>query len=76
MVWAGISIEGRTDLHVIDGGALTGIKYRDEILHPTVRPFDFIWMDDNARPHRALAVNDYMEQKHLFVWSDPVVHLI
>ena len=54
MVWAGISIEGRTDLHAIDGGALTGIKYRDEILHLIVRPFakaagdDFILMDDNA----------------------------
>ena len=55
------------DLHVIDGGALTGISYRDEILHPIARPFavavgeDFILMDDNARPHRALVVNVYLE---------------
>ena len=39
MVWAGISIEGRTDLHVINGCSLTGVRYRDEILHPIVRPF-------------------------------------
>ena len=57
MVWTGISIEGRTDLHVIDGDALIGIRYRDEILHPIVRSFagavgdDFILMDHNARLH-------------------------
>ena len=38
--------------------ALTGVRYRDEILHPIMRPFagaigdDFILIDDNARPHR------------------------
>jgi hypothetical protein len=31
MVWAGISIDGKTDLHVIAGN-LSGVRYRDEIL--------------------------------------------
>ena len=75
IVWAG-SIEGRTDLH---GGALTVIRYRDEILHPIVRPFagavgdDFILMDDNARPHMALVVNDYLEAETIahMEWPNP-----
>ena len=38
MAWAGISIDGKTDLHVIAGN-LSGVRYRDEILHPIVRPY-------------------------------------
>ncbi|GFV16781.1 hypothetical protein TNCV_4042911 [Trichonephila clavipes] len=32
MVWGGISIGGRTDLHIIQNGTLTGRRYADEIL--------------------------------------------
>jgi hypothetical protein len=68
MVWAGISIDGKTDLHVIPGN-LSGERYRDEILHPIVIPYSgavgygFILMDDNARPHRARVVTDYLENE-------------
>ncbi|GFW39422.1 transposable element Tcb2 transposase [Trichonephila clavipes] len=31
MVWGGISIGGRTDLHIIRKGTLTGRRYADEI---------------------------------------------
>ncbi|GBM54738.1 hypothetical protein AVEN_76246-1 [Araneus ventricosus] len=34
MVWAGMSLDGHTDLHVFHGGTLTGVRYRDEILDP------------------------------------------
>ncbi|GBM03753.1 hypothetical protein AVEN_134968-1 [Araneus ventricosus] len=67
MVWAGISLCGHTDLHVFHGGSLTGVKYRDEILDPYVLPYtgaignDFILMDDNVRPHRAVVVEVYLE---------------
>ncbi|GBM76809.1 Transposable element Tcb2 transposase [Araneus ventricosus] len=67
MVWAGISLGSHTDLHVFHRGTLTGARYRDEILDPYVRPYagaignDFILMDDNARPHRAVVVEDYLE---------------
>ena len=53
MVWAGISIDGKTDLHVIAGN-LSGVRYSDEIVHPIVRPYagavgdGFILMNDNA----------------------------
>ncbi|GFV19800.1 transposable element Tcb2 transposase [Trichonephila clavipes] len=55
LVWAGISLSDHTDLHVFHGGTVTGLRYRDEILDPYVRPYaaaignDFILMDDNAR---------------------------
>ena len=59
MVYAGISIDGRTDLRIIRNGALTGLRYRDEILRPLVVSYavaigdDFILMEDNCRPHGA-----------------------
>lgn len=69
LVSAGISCDGHTDLYPIRNGSLTGIRYRDEILDPIVRPYagahgpDFILMDDNARPHRARVVTRYLEQE-------------
>ncbi|GFV60935.1 transposable element Tcb2 transposase [Trichonephila clavipes] len=68
LVSAGISLGGHTDLH---GGTVTGLRYRDEILDPYVRPYaaaignDFILMDDNARPHRARIVEEYLENHGL-----------
>ncbi|GFW86964.1 transposable element Tcb2 transposase [Trichonephila clavipes] len=56
MVWGGISIGGRTDLHIIRNGTLTGRRYADEILRHHVIPYagaigdSFVSQDDNARP--------------------------
>ncbi|GBL83808.1 hypothetical protein AVEN_132688-1 [Araneus ventricosus] len=67
MAWAGIMLDGRTPLHVFERGTVTGVGYRDEILEPYVRLFrgavgpEFILMDDNARPHRALLVDEFLE---------------
>ncbi|GFX20982.1 transposable element Tc3 transposase [Trichonephila clavipes] len=71
LVWAGISLGGHTDLHVFHGGTVTGLRYRDEILDPYVHPYaaaignDFILMDDNARPHRARIVEEYLDDHGL-----------
>ncbi|GFT31848.1 transposable element Tcb2 transposase [Trichonephila clavipes] len=71
LVWAGISLGGHTDLHVFHGGTVTGLRYWDETLDPYVRPYaaaignDFILMDDNARPHRARIVEEYLEDHGL-----------
>ncbi|GBL81739.1 hypothetical protein AVEN_93510-1 [Araneus ventricosus] len=57
LVWVGIATNGLTDLYVFAEGTVTAVQYRDEILHPLMRPFiaamgtDAIFMDDNARPH-------------------------
>ncbi|GFX23454.1 transposable element Tcb1 transposase [Trichonephila clavipes] len=67
MVWGGISIGGRTDLHIIRNGTLTGRRYADDILRPHVIPYagaigdSFVFQDDNARPHRARLVENMLE---------------
>lgn len=67
MVWAGISLGGYTDLQVFQGGTVSGVRYRDEILDPYDRPYagavgnDFILMNDKAKTHRALVVEEYLE---------------
>ncbi|KAG2470935.1 TC1A transposase, partial [Polypterus senegalus] len=69
MVWGGISMEGRTDIYCVGNGALTTIRYRDEILEPTVRPYagavgpGFLLMHDNARPHVARVCRQYLEDE-------------
>ncbi|GFT58681.1 transposable element Tcb2 transposase [Trichonephila clavipes] len=66
LVYGGISIDGRTDLYIIRDGPLTARRYRDEILRPIVVPYaatigdDFILMDSNCRPHRAILVEDVL----------------
>ena len=68
-MWGGVSYDGSTDLYIIQNGALTGERYRDEILDASVRPYagavgqDFVLMDDNARPHRARVVTEYLERE-------------
>ena len=60
-------MHGKTDLHIIENGTLTAVRYVNEILDVYVRPYagaigpDFILMDDNARPHRAHVTNQFLE---------------
>ncbi|GFX12570.1 transposable element Tcb2 transposase [Trichonephila clavipes] len=67
MVWGGISIGGRMDLHIIRNGTLMGRRYADEILRPHVIPYfgaigdSFVFQDDNARPHRVRLVVNMLE---------------
>ncbi|GBN43787.1 Transposable element Tc1 transposase [Araneus ventricosus] len=69
LVLAGIATNGRTDLYVFAGCSVTAVRYRDEVLHPLARAFiaamgtDVIFMDDNARPHRARLVRSYLERE-------------
>ncbi|KFM74611.1 Transposable element Tc3 transposase, partial [Stegodyphus mimosarum] len=71
MVWAGIMLDGRTPLHVLDRGSVTGVRYRDEVLEPYIRLFraavgpEFISQDDNARPCRALLVDEFLESEDI-----------
>ncbi|GBM04250.1 Transposable element Tc1 transposase [Araneus ventricosus] len=77
MVWAGIMLEGRTPLHVFERGTVTGVRYRDEILEPYVRLFrgavgpEFILMDDNVRPPRALLVDEILESEDIRRMDSP-----
>ncbi|GFT00551.1 transposable element Tcb2 transposase [Trichonephila clavipes] len=71
LVWGGIMLNGRTELHIFDRGSVTGDRYCEEILLPHVRLFrgaigpDFIFMDDNARSHRTLAVEELLESEDI-----------
>ena len=66
LLWYGLE-SWKTDLHTIENGTLTAVRYVNEILDVYVRPYagaigaDFILMDDNARPHRAHVTNQYLE---------------
>ncbi|GFS57858.1 transposable element Tcb2 transposase [Trichonephila clavipes] len=76
MVWAGIMINGRTRLHVVANGTMTGQRYIDEVLLPHFRFFrgavgdKFVFMDDNATCHRTLAVQDCLDSEGIqrLVW--------
>ncbi|GFU71590.1 transposable element Tcb1 transposase [Trichonephila clavipes] len=69
MVWAGISLGYRTDLHIFKRGSVMAVRYRDEVLEPIVRLYTaavgptFVLMDDNALPHRADIADDYLESE-------------
>ncbi|GFW21150.1 transposable element Tcb1 transposase [Trichonephila clavipes] len=76
MVWVGIMINGRTRLHVVVNGTMTGQRYIDEVLLPHVRLFrgavgdKFVFMDDNATCHRTLTVQDCLDSEDIqrLVW--------
>ncbi|GFS77557.1 DDE_3 domain-containing protein [Trichonephila clavipes] len=69
-------INGRTRLHVVANGTMTGQRYIDEVLFPDVRLFNgavgdkFVFRDDNATCHRTLAVQDCLDNEGIqrLVW--------
>lgn len=89
MVWGGISIEARTELVIVDRGALTADRYIRDILEPQVIPFapqvgnGFMLMHDNARPHVARIVNYYLDEADIerIIWParspdmNPIEHV-
>jgi hypothetical protein len=76
LVWGGISLEARTELVVKAGRALYAHGYVTTIVEPHVIPFapfigdQFVFMHDNARPHIAGIVRDYLEETNIttMVW--------
>ncbi|GFS54310.1 transposable element Tcb1 transposase [Trichonephila clavipes] len=67
-LWGGIILGSRTDLHV-QSVTMTGHIYQDVILEQHVRLFrgvrgaEFLFMDDNARPHRANTVDERLQSE-------------
>ncbi|GFT61527.1 DDE_3 domain-containing protein [Trichonephila clavipes] len=70
LVWGGIILGSRTDLHV-QSVTMTGHIYRDVILEQHVRLFrgamgaEFLFMDENARPHRANIVDECFQSENI-----------
>ena len=77
MLWGGISLTGHTDLVLLDGGSLTADRYIKNILEPHVVPYapfignDFLLMHDNARPHVAKIVTEYLQEVNIPVLGRP-----
>ncbi|GFT79071.1 transposable element Tcb2 transposase [Trichonephila clavipes] len=71
LVWGGIMLGSRTDLHIFDAGSVKGTRYCNEILLPYVRLFrgamglQFLFMDDNAPCHRTVAAEQLLESKDI-----------
>ncbi|GFX37280.1 transposable element Tcb2 transposase [Trichonephila clavipes] len=72
LVWGGIMLGSRTDLHIFDAGSVNGTRYCKEILLPYVRLFrgamglQFLFMDDNAPCDRTVAAEQLLERH---VWD-------
>ncbi|GFU08731.1 cubilin [Trichonephila clavipes] len=70
LVWGGIILGSRTDLHV-QSVTMTGHIYRDVILVQHIRLFwgamgaEFMFMDDNARPYRANIVDECLQSEDI-----------
>ncbi|GFV58941.1 transposable element Tcb2 transposase [Trichonephila clavipes] len=79
LVWGGIMLGSRTDLHIFDAGSVNGTRYCNEILLPYVRLFrgamglQFLFMDDNAPCHRTVAAEQLLESRHLAARTLPPV---
>ncbi|GFW69638.1 transposable element Tcb1 transposase [Trichonephila clavipes] len=71
LVWGGIMLGSRTDLHIFDAGSVNGTRYCNEILLPYVRLFrgamglQFFFMDDNAPCHRTVAAEQLLESEDI-----------
>ncbi|GFW77208.1 transposable element Tcb2 transposase [Trichonephila clavipes] len=70
LVWGGIILSSRTDLHV-QSVTMAGFIYRDVILEQYAPLFrgamgaKFLFRDDNARPHRANIVDECLQSKDI-----------
>ncbi|GFU40983.1 transposable element Tcb1 transposase [Trichonephila clavipes] len=71
LVWGGIMLGSRTDLHIFEAGSVNGTRYCKEILLPYVRLFrgvmglQFLFMDDNAPCHRTVAAEQLLESEDI-----------
>ncbi|GFX59114.1 tyrosine decarboxylase [Trichonephila clavipes] len=70
LVWGGIILGSRTDLHV-QSVKMTGPIYRDVILEQHVRLLpgamgaEFLFMDNNFHPHRANIVDECLQSEDI-----------
>ncbi|GFT66686.1 transposable element Tc1 transposase [Trichonephila clavipes] len=71
LVWGGLMLGSRTDLHIFDAGSVNGTRYCNEILLPYVHFFrgamglQFIFMNDNAPCHRIIAAEQLLESEDI-----------
>ncbi|EFN66011.1 Transposable element Tc3 transposase, partial [Camponotus floridanus] len=88
MVWAGISADAHTDLHFFERN-MDSYIYIEDIIIPYIVPYkefigeNFLLMQDNARPHVARVVTNFLNEINIerMVWPaispdmNPIEHL-
>ncbi|GFV01429.1 transposable element Tcb2 transposase [Trichonephila clavipes] len=71
LVWGGIMLGSRRNLHIFDADSVNGTRYCNEILLPYVHLFrgamglQFLFMDDNAPCHRTVAAEQLLESEDI-----------
>jgi hypothetical protein len=71
MIWGGIGLGARTELVIVDMGTLNADRYITNFLQDHVVPFaphigdNFILMQDNARPHIARCVTNFITETEI-----------
>ena len=76
MVWGCISVTGRTDLVILPPPAMTSNRYINDVLRPHVLPLrrlhqNFVFMQDNARPHTANVTRRFFERHDVTLLPHP-----
>jgi hypothetical protein len=78
IIWAGISIDNRTDLVVVPG-RLNAMNYIENILEDHVVPAaygigqNFILMQDNAKPHTTGITRNFLQERGIQVMEWPAL---
>ncbi|GFX80780.1 transposable element Tcb1 transposase [Trichonephila clavipes] len=77
VIWGGNMLHGWTKLHVFDKGSVTGDFYCKAVILPhvvysevAIGP-DFVFMDDNARPHWTADVQQLLESENITLMDLP-----
>ncbi|GFV66131.1 transposable element Tc1 transposase [Trichonephila clavipes] len=71
LIWGGIMLGSRTDLHFFKAGSVNGTRHCNEILLPYVSLFrgamclQFLFMDDNAPCHHTVAAEQLLESEDI-----------
>lgn len=79
MVWAGISLLGKTELVILEEGSVTAARYVERVIRPHVIPFsqrvgeNFIFMQDNARAHTARSTQTALSDANITVLPWPAM---
>lgn len=76
MVWGCISLTRRSDLVILPPPAMTGVRYINDILRPHVLLLNrtcrnFIFMQDNARPHTANITRRFFQRHAIRLLNHP-----
>ena len=70
MVLGGITMTGRTELHICKGN-VTGFYHRHDVIEPIIVPYarrhgtEFVFQGANARAHRTRVVQDHLQFRRI-----------